>query len=80
MALFDEEDQNEDGYVGRVEAKGSVDLQARFMDIDRDGQLSGQKMRDWIAKPNKRDLLRVSAHRAAQREAEGEQARELERR
>ena len=64
MQLFERQDLDKDGFVDRVEARDSVDLQARFkdIDVDRNGRLSASEMQDWIAKANKRDNMRDSAH------------------
>jgi hypothetical protein len=84
MSVFQRYDSDRDGFVTMVEARGSVDLQGWYYDIDldTDGRISDAEMQAFLAKPEG-DILRDSAAldqheqwRAAQRleEAQREQA------
>ena len=63
MALFESTDFDRNGHVDLVEVAGSIDLQARFNDIDtdRDGRLSAAEMQAWIERPDKLDAMRTAA-------------------
>ena len=61
MADFASYDVNQDGFVDRVEVVGSVDLQARYgeIDVDTDGRISAAEMQAWIDRPDKPSFLQA---------------------